>query len=92
MFDVASAIFDPGGPRGAVLFYFKGAESISGLGSAQFLGFGPGLGTKTWRLDSNLGQNPAWEGPGRVKHPGPFSVRKTEFGHVWSFGPQTFVI
>ena len=37
--------------------YFEGAESISGLGLFQFLGYGPGIGAETWGHSPNLGQN-----------------------------------
>ena len=36
---------------------------------------------KTWRPDPNLGQVPAWEGPGRTETSGPFSFQ----------GPEPFV-
>ena len=71
---------------------FEGAESICGLGLPQFLDVWPGLGAEPWRPDPSLGQNLAWEGPSRVKNPGPFPIRGPQHLHLWSFGPQTFAI
>ena len=80
-------------PTGSVYMgspYFN-AEYISGLRNQAQVS-GPGSRVNPWKLDPNLGQNPACKGPGGAQNPGPFSVHGPKTLHVWSVGPQTFAI